>query len=44
LEAVAAQVRAYRALADRSLDLHGMQEVRGSNPLSSTIFRIFVRV
>jgi len=23
--------------------LHGMQKVRGSNPLSSTIFRVFVR-
>jgi hypothetical protein len=25
-------------------DLYGMQEVRGSNPLSSTLFRIFVRI
>jgi hypothetical protein len=32
------------ALAQLVERLHGMQEVRGSNPLSSTIFRIFVRV
>jgi hypothetical protein len=25
-------------------DLYGMQKVRGSNPLSSTIFRVLVRV
>ena len=25
------------------LDLHGMQEVRGSNPRSSTFFRVDVR-
>ena len=31
------------ALAQLVERLHGMQEVRGSNPLSSTIFRVLVR-
>ena len=34
--ALSSQVGATAALARRLLDLHGMQEVRGSNPLSST--------
>ena len=34
--ALVPQVEATDALAGRSLDLHGMQEVRGSNPRSST--------
>ena len=36
IEALGSQVEAADALAGRSLELHGMQEVRGSNPLSST--------
>src|SRR5271156_4697517 len=31
------------ALAQLVERLHGMQEVRGSNPLSSTLFRVLVR-
>jgi hypothetical protein len=34
--ALFSQAEAIGALADELLDLHGMQEVRGSNPLSST--------
>ena len=34
--ALVSQVEAADPLAGRSLELHGMQEVRGSNPLSST--------
>ena len=33
-----------RAPSSESLALYGMQKVRGSNPLSSTIFRVLVRV
>ena len=35
-KALGSQVEPADALAGRSLELHGMQEVRGSNPLSST--------
>ena len=38
--ALVSQVEAIDALAGRSLELHGMQEVRGSNPLSSTFPQI----
>ena len=38
--ALVSQVEAIDALAGRSLELHGMQEVRGSNPLSSTFSQV----
>ena len=36
--ALSSQAEATDSLAGRSLDLHGMQEARGSSPLSSTSF------
>jgi len=41
--ALSSQVSVADALAGELLDLHGMQEVRGSNPHSSTVFRAHVR-
>ena len=38
--ALVSQVEAIDALAGRSLELHGMHEVRGSNPLSSTFSQV----
>jgi hypothetical protein len=38
MRTLAPQVEVFYALVHRPSDLHGMQEVRGSNPLSSTEF------